>query len=231
MCFDTKVRSWYLRIRMTRAAKKTPDLLPPTREDEPAADELAERILDAAYEQFCLLGVRRSSMEDVAKRADVGRVTIYRRFASKDKLVDALMKREVRGAIDAVSRAHSAEADVETRWVSGFVLGMRTVREHRLLLALLSTEPESILPTLTSGAGEGLSFARMYLAHEIRRSRKELGLPSTDADVIGEILARLTLSLLLTRPTCFGIDDEAGARTFAKRHIVPLVTGVPPKPR
>lgn len=215
---------------MPRTAKNPVVSLLADRDQSPG-DELSERILDAAYEQFCVLGIRRSSMEDVARRADVGRVTIYRRFESKDKLVSALMQREVRAAIAKVEADHAHIADVETRWSTGFVTGMKVVRRNRLLHALLSTEPESILPLLTSKAGNGLALARAFMAHEVRRSRKELGLPSEDADVIAEVLARLTLSLVLTSETCLPVDEEKGAREFAKRHIVPMVTGKPSKPR
>src|SRR5689334_10459591 len=51
-------------------------------------DETDRRLLDAAHDQFCLLGIRRSTMEDVARRAGVSRVTVYRRFTNKDRLVE-----------------------------------------------------------------------------------------------------------------------------------------------
>ena len=189
-------------------------------------DAMGAKILDAAFDQFCLVGIKRSSMEDVAKRAGVGRVTIYRRFASKDALVSALLAREVRAAIEKVAAEHRGEGDVETRWVNGFVTGMRAVRRHKLLLVLLETEPEEILPMLTLRAAPGLSVARAFMAQEIKRSRKELGLRSAiDADAVAEMLARLTLSLLLTKETAIPVDDQEEARRFARRYIVPLVTG------
>ncbi len=194
-------------------------------------DAVGARILDAAFEQFCLLGFRRSSMEDVARRAGVGRVTIYRRFESKDKLVAALMQRETRNAIATVATAHSSGTDVESRWIEGFVAGMRHLRSHPLILGLLSTEPESVLPLLTLRASGGLALARAFLAAEIRRARTELGLPSEDAEMIAEIFARLTQSLVLTKESCLPVDDDAGAREFARRYIVPLVTGAPVTPR
>jgi TetR/AcrR family transcriptional repressor of uid operon len=189
-------------------------------------DAMGAKILDAAFDQFCLVGIKRSSMEDVAKRAGVGRVTIYRRFASKEALVNALLAREVRTAIEKVAAEHEGAGDVETRWVNGFVTGMRAVRRHKLLLVLLETEPEEILPMLTLRAAPGLAVARAFMAQEIKRSRKELGLRGAiDADAVAEMLARLTLSLLLTKDTQIPVDDQEEARRFARRYIVPLVTG------
>ena len=188
---------------------------------------MAARILDAAFEQFCLVGIRRTSMEDIARRAKVGRVTIYRKFESNDKLVSALLWRETRAAIAKVEAAVNEVSDVEERFVEGFVVGMRAVRGHTLLLAMLATEPERALPMLTLEASSGLALARSFIAREIHRARKELGIPSADAEQIAEIFARLTHSLVLTPETCLPLDDNKRIREFARRHIVPMVTGKP----
>jgi AcrR family transcriptional regulator len=189
------------------------------------SDDVGTRILDAAFEQFCLIGIRRSSMEDVARRAKVGRVTIYRRFESKDKLVSALLWRETRTAIAKVDAAVKDVADVEARFVEGFVAGMRAVRGHPLIMAMLATDPETALPLLTIKASGGLGLAREFMAQEIRRARADLGTSDDDAEQVAEIFARLTHSLVLTPETCLPLDDDARTRDFARRHIVPMVTG------
>ena len=194
-------------------------------------DEVGTRILDAAFEQFCLVGIRRSSMEDVARRAKVGRVTIYRRFESKDRLVSALLWRETRTAIATVEAAVSAAANPEDRFVDGFLAGMHFMRQHPLLKALLSTEPETALPLLTVKASGGLELARAFMAQEIRRARKDLGIADVDSDQVAEVFARLTHSLVLTRPTCLPLEDDERTREFARRHIVPMVTGRPARRR
>ena len=57
-------------------------------------DAAAEAILDAALVEFDRHGIRRVSLEDVARRAGVSRTTIYRRFANREELVAAVMDRE-----------------------------------------------------------------------------------------------------------------------------------------
>ena len=68
----------------------------PTAGRRPRNDEVTERLLDAAPDQFCRMGIRRSTMEDVARRAGVSRITAYRRFATKDALVEQVVRREFR---------------------------------------------------------------------------------------------------------------------------------------
>ena len=218
---------------MTNTAKKPASLSRLLLVDEAGAgtDVVGKRILDAAFEQFCLIGIRRSSMEDVAKRAKVGRVTIYRRFESKDKLVSALLWRETRTAIAKVEEAVKGVVNPEDRFVEGFVAGMRAIRQHPLIMAMLSTEPETALPLLTIKAAAGLELARAFMAQEIRRARADLGIPDDDAEQVAEIYARLTHSLVLTPPTCLPLDNDQRMREFARRHIVPIAIGRPPRRR
>ena len=192
---------------------------------------MSARILDAAFEQFCLVGIRRTSMEDVARRAKVGRVTIYRKFESQEKLVGALLARETRAAIAKVEAAQNSVENVDERLVEGFVMGMRTIRNHPLIVALIATEPERALPMLTTHAAGGLALARASMAQEIRRAHKILGIKNADAEQIAEILARLTHSLVLTPETRFPLDDDKKIRDFARRYIVPMVTGKPSQAR
>ena len=46
------------------------------------------RLLDAAHEQSSRMGIRRSTMEGVARQVGISRITAYRRFATKDALIE-----------------------------------------------------------------------------------------------------------------------------------------------
>ncbi len=213
--------------RTTSPRARPPQPLLSIQEDAREADPVAVRILGAAFELYCLVGIRRTSMDDVARRANLGRATVYRKFDSNEKLVSALLRRETRRAIATVEAAVRDVEDVEERFVEGFGVGMRPVRKHPLLLALIATEPERALPMLTVKAGGGLALARMFLAEETRRAQKSLGLSTSNAERIGELLARLTHSLVLTPETCLPLDDDKKVREFARLCIVPMVTGQP----
>src|SRR5207244_734984 len=67
-----------------------------------------ERILEAARAVFAEEGLE-ASVADVAERAGVGTATIFRRFASKDDLVAAMLEQELETVV-ARARA-AAQAD------------------------------------------------------------------------------------------------------------------------
>jgi AcrR family transcriptional regulator len=78
----------------------------PRQSGSPQAD-LAERILDAARQLMLGMGARKLSLSDVATLAGVSRPTIYRYFASKEDLIDALGTHERRRFDAAMERAMS----------------------------------------------------------------------------------------------------------------------------
>lgn len=63
-----------------------------------------ERILDAAREVFGESGAD-ACIEDIAARAGVGVGTVYRRFASKDALIDELLRLAMDELVGAAGRA------------------------------------------------------------------------------------------------------------------------------
>src|SRR3954466_10304226 len=127
------------------------------------ADDTTERILAAALTQFENFGIRRTTMEDVARRARVSRVTVYRRFPQKERLVEAGI---LGGASRLFPELEGAVAGLDTpedRIVEGFTHTLAAAREQRLLNRLLRTEPEMLLPHLTVDGSLVLSAGTEFL--------------------------------------------------------------------
>lgn len=147
-----------------RLARPDPAVLSLVREP----DAISTRILAAALEQAELVGIRRTTMEDVARRSGVGRATLYRRFPTKDALIDALVLAEARRYLEGSDRARAQADTLEDRMVFDTVFTVTFLREHALLKKLLRTEPETILPSLTVDAGAIIDFATEHSAAQLR---------------------------------------------------------------
>jgi AcrR family transcriptional regulator len=97
-----------------------------------------QRILDAARELFAELG-EQAGIEDIAARAGVGVGTVYRRFASKDALVDELVRLATAEITDAADRA-LARAD--GRGLEDFLRAMgRSFADHARYADLMLNRP------------------------------------------------------------------------------------------
>jgi AcrR family transcriptional regulator len=184
-------------------------------------------ILDAALELFEEYGLRRTTMDDVAKRAGIGRATLYRRFPQKADLVEAVGLREVRRFLAAVDVEISKAENAQERMVTGFVAVVRGLRRQKLLNRLLSSEPEAVLPGLTLAGGAVIALARDYLADKIRADQAAGDIADFDAEPLAEMLARLIHSMVLTPEGRIPVSGEKEMRAFARTYLVPWLTVSP----
>jgi AcrR family transcriptional regulator len=184
-------------------------------------DESTRRILDAALDAYEEFGLRRTTMDDVAKKAGIGRATLYRRFPQKGDLVTAVGLREVRRFIAAADIEISKATNAEDRMVEGFVAVVRGLREHRLLNRLLSSEPEAVLPGLTSHGGAVIALARGYLKQKIEEDQRAGLVGDFDPEPLAEMLARLIHSMVLTPDGRIPTENEREMRAFARTYLVP----------
>jgi AcrR family transcriptional regulator len=160
-------------------------------------------------------------MEDVARQGRVARTTIYRRFAGKEQLVQAVILRECRTFLTAITEAIEELPTPEDALVEGFVVGLRKARGHPLLVRVLAGEPETFLPQLSMNGGAVILAARDILAERLRRARPDTG---EDFTAPAEILVRVALSLLLVPGGGLALEDDEQVRAFARDHLTRLLT-------
>jgi AcrR family transcriptional regulator len=189
--------------------------------DEP--DDTVRHILDAAVATFLSLGIRRATMDDIARAAGLGRATVYRRFPQKVDLVRAALLHELRRFLADLDHRIAGASTVRERVVEGFVVGVVGVRGHPLLRRLLDTERGDVLPYLTVDGGQFIAVARAYLAELIRDGVAVGELTVTDPDAVAEILVRLGHSLVLTPAGVLPAADDERTRTFARTQLVALL--------
>jgi AcrR family transcriptional regulator len=108
-----------------------------------------DRVLDAARECVLAVGVRRTTMTDVARRAGVSRMTLYRRYPDLEAVLSALMTREFGRLI-----GQGAEGETTRERVVAMVVGgCRALASDPLFVRLLDVDPELLLPYVTRRLG------------------------------------------------------------------------------
>lgn len=160
--------------------------------------ETAERILTATASVMHDHGIIRLSLEDVARRAGLSRQTLYRYFPSKQVLLDATVLREEQDFLARIMDAAEAEATFDKALGRAIAVCLRTGREHALLNRLLKTEPESILPLLTTESGPVLSAGRAAVDRVLRKH-----FPAADAEALAwaaDSIARTLVSYVINPP-------------------------------
>lgn len=182
-----------------------------------------DRILDGALAAFLDFGIKRTSMGEIARRAGLSPATLYRKFPGKNAVVEAVGIREARRLMTAVDNVVDKTADGGEQVVETVVAFARELYDNQLLLRLLETEPEAILPIMTTRGGPVLALGRAYLATSFRSLQRAGKLPEFDTEQVAEICARLSLSFALTRDGVISISEPATARAFAREHVTALI--------
>lgn len=190
-------------------------------------DAITERILAAAFEQIAVVGWRRSTVEDVAKRAGLGRATVYRRFPSKSALTTAVVHGELRKYFAGVAAVSGGQTTVADRMAQSSAYTVEFLRGHRLLQRLLQTEPDAILPALTTDAGPLIETFREFCtglwAREIYGDTTVSPQDLAHLRTVAELHIRIALSFILTQQSAIELDTAEQSRHFAHRYLAPML--------
>ncbi|MCX6396972.1 MAG: helix-turn-helix domain containing protein [Propionibacteriales bacterium] len=194
-------------------------------EDPTATDEISTAVLDAAYEQFRRAGVHRTTMDDVARAAGLARITIYRRFATKEALVEQVVRREFRRYLEQFHLEVAAATTASERVVLGFVSAMTTFRTNSLISAMVSAEPGTLVSSMIAGRTESLTIVREFLAGQLRQEQAAGHVcADLDSTLVADVIVRICTSYLITPGDLVDLDDPEEVAALARQFIVPMLT-------
>src|SRR5690242_17748080 len=119
-----------------------------------ASQGIEDTVLDAVRDCVLAYGVRRTTLTDVARRAGVSRMSIYRRWPDVRSLVGDLMSREWHAVlVTAASAATKRRGTRRSRGVAQIVAVVAALREHPLLRKIREVDPEVLLPYMLDRRG------------------------------------------------------------------------------
>jgi AcrR family transcriptional regulator len=187
-------------------------------------DPMSLRILDAALELVAASGLRHLTMDDVAARAGVGRMTVYRRFGSRQQLTDALAIRECRRCLGSIAGEIDPRKPIEDRAADLFVATLRVIREHPLLERLARVEPDALLHELNRDGSAVFRLVRDFLVAQIRVAQAADELIDVDPEPLAEIAVRLGASFVLMPDSVIAAGDEGRTRETIRALIAPVLS-------
>jgi AcrR family transcriptional regulator len=145
--------------------------------------------LDAARAAILAVGWSRTTLTDIARRAGVSRMTLYRRWPDTQTLLADLMTREWGRVVEEATRSAPGSADDAVRRISaGVVATVRGLRADALLRRIIDVDPELLLPYLLDRRGRSQELLATALAATIREGQREGTIRDGDADLIARSL-------------------------------------------
>lgn len=104
-------------------------------------------LLSAATETFARFGYKKTSIDDIARRAGIGKGTVYLHFESKEELFGAVVRRLWTNAFAEVQAAVN-QARTPQKKVQAFLEGRQ--RQHLNLATTVHISPEAVLELLAA---------------------------------------------------------------------------------
>ena len=126
--------------------------------------------LDAAREAILAVGWSRTTLTDIARRAGVSRMTLYRRWPDTQTLLADLMTREWGSVVQAATTGD--ETDPVERIARGIVTTVQALRANELLRRIVDVDPEVLLPYLLDRRGRSQEMVADALAGLIAQGQR-----------------------------------------------------------
>lgn len=176
-----------------------------------------ERLLEAAYACVARYGLAKTTMEDVARESRLSRATVYRYFPSgKDQLVREVVAWETARFFDRLTRAVAHHVDLAELLEETLLFAHRAVEEHAVLQKILETEPERLLPVLTTESSRLLALVKQFLVLAMTRAPIR---PDVDADAAADYVARMVLSYIGGQGR-WDLGDRAAVRELVRTQLL-----------
>jgi AcrR family transcriptional regulator len=160
-------------------------------------DATTEAILDATRASVLDFGIRRTTLTDVARRAGVSRMTVYRRYPDVDAVLRDLMTREF-GAAMAEIATDLAGTTGRARITDHVLASVAAFRGHPLMTKIVEAEPELLLPYVVGRMGETQRAAIGLLMAEVAEGQADGSIRAGDPRVIAQALLLVTQSFVLS---------------------------------
>ena len=191
----------------------------------PDLDEREGAYLDAARACILDVGWRRTTLTEVARRAGVSRMTIYRTWSDMPQLLGDLMTREWGNVVAAIVDGDSVSSPAE-RLVTALVGGVRALRDNELFVRIVELDPELLLPYLLSRRGRSQDAVLGLVEEWVRAGQKAGDVRAGDPVAIARGLVLSTHGFVLSAHTM--VDDSVSEEALDAELVAVLTRALAP---
>ena len=180
-----------------------------------------ERVLEATFACVGRFGMGKTTVEDVVKESGVSRASIYRLFpGGKDQLLRETVAWEMNRFFARLAEAVYDAPDFATLLERGLAFAHTAILEHEVLLKMLDTEPDRLLPLITVEQDRVLGFITAFLLPYLEREQREGRIrDGVDLDAAAGYVARMVLSLI-SSPGRWDMADPEQVRVLVREELL-----------
>jgi len=154
-----------------------------------------QSVLDAASKSFSLFGYKATTMDQVAKMANVGKGTIYTFFKNKEELFDEIVSRMIRDMLQQAESAISSERTFFENAQAAIYRMLQFRTEHQLMLKLVQEQEmgtSAVKDVLVQVENEILTYIKKRIEAAIAKGE----IQSCDPEVTAFLLVKMYVALV-----------------------------------
>ena len=175
----------------------------------PATRVAEDTLLDAARTCVLSVGLRRTTLTDIARRAGVSRMTVYRRFADVTSVMAALMTREFTALLADAAESAAERPTARGQLVTSAVAGVRALWTNPLMISVLDRDPELLLPYLFERIGSTQRLIEAVLVDRIEAGHRDGSIRAGEAAVQARALFLTSQAFVIShRPATTDLDGD-----------------------
>ena len=173
----------------------------------PAPDRAPRDVyLDAARACILDVGWRRTTLTEVARRAGVSRMTIYRAWSDMPALMADLMTREWGELVARTTQEYDVRDPGPERLADALLHAVRALRENELFVRIVELDPELLLPYLLSRRGRSQELVLEVLVGAISAGQQAGTMRRGDAAAMARALLLAVHGFALSAHTM--VDED-----------------------
>jgi AcrR family transcriptional regulator len=180
--------------------------------------QLPASVLDAARASVLAVGVRRTTLTEVARRAGVSRMTLYRLVPDVTTLILEVMSREFAALLDAAETSARRRRTARARIAATTVAVARRLPDEPLFRRVLDVDPELLLPYLTDRLGTTQRMAIAHMRRMLADGQADGSVRRGDLDVMATALVLAVTPFVVSARLLDGVGR--GAALDELEHLV-----------
>src|SRR3954449_4075697 len=169
--------------------------------------DIPPAILDATRASVLAVGVRRTTLTDVARRAGVSRMTVYRLVPDVTTLILEVMSREFASLFLAAESEARRRRTARARIAATTAAVVRRLHDAPLFHRVLDVDPELLLPYLTDRLGTTQRIAMAHIRRMLADGQAEGSVRRGDLDTLALALVLMVTPFVVSARML----DEVGA--------------------
>lgn len=180
-----------------------------------------DQILEAANLCFTQLGIQRTSVQDVARMANVSRGTVYRYFEDRNVLIAAAIEFGAQGFYQKVAEAMAKKPTLAEKIGAMAETHATILLDHRTRNRLMADDGE-LMRHMISDGDTAVRRTTAFLVPYVREAqeRGEVG-AGVDVTAASEWLARIIYSFsTVNQATTFDMSKPATVRRYVEKFAI-----------